>query len=369
MKKIKVLQFPIANSQGGITHYAIQNWKWMDKSKFQCDFATMSKFIDFEKEILATGSRVFYISCYAEENQKQFVKEFNEILNQGYDVVHIHTKQWKSLVVEELCKKHHVEKVIVHAHNTGIDTLDFIRREKEEKQHELIKNTFDETMATHFFACSKKAADFLFGERIPSSKIEITPNAIELDKFSYKEDVRNQYREKYGLRDCFVIGHVGRFAYQKNHRFLIEMFYKALQRIDNARLVLLGEGELFSEVQIHVKELKIEDKVLFLGRKSDVENWYQAMDAFCLPSRFEGLGMVLIEAETAGLKCITSVDVPVETYITENIKYLPLEVSKWIEELINCAKGYQRKNENEKIRAAGYDIAERIKVIEKIYQE
>jgi hypothetical protein len=131
MRKIKILQFPIANSNGGITHYAMENWKWMDKERFQCDFATMSKKLDFADEVLATGSNIYYISCYAEENREQFIKEFNEILDNGYDVVHLHTKQWKSFLVEELCRQHRVSKVIVHSHSSEIEVTDVAQREKE----------------------------------------------------------------------------------------------------------------------------------------------------------------------------------------------------------------------------------------------
>ena len=112
MKKIKILQFPIANSYGGITHYALENWKWMNKEQFQVDFATV------------TGSKIHYISCYAEENREQFIKEVNQILDQGYDVVHLHTKQWKSFLVEQICEERGVPRIIVHSHSTRCDAND-----------------------------------------------------------------------------------------------------------------------------------------------------------------------------------------------------------------------------------------------------
>ncbi len=369
MKKIKILQFPIANSKGGITHYALENWRWMDKSRFHCDFATMSKHLDFEDEIRATGSNIFYISCYAEENKERFTDEFRKILAEGnYDVVHLHTKQWKSFLVEEICKEYCVSKIIVHSHNTEIDVLNPLKREKERLLHEQIKRQFKENIATDFWACSDAAADFLFGEQISKQKIKIMPNAIDIDKFAYNPETRKRYREKYGLQDCFVIGHAGRFAYQKNHEFLVNTFAEVSKKIKNARLVLLGDGELFSEVQNQVKKLNLENRVLFLGKRDDIAGWYQAMDVFCLPSRFEGLGIVLIEAQTSGLKCITSMEVPDETHITENIIYLPLKQSRWVEEIVNCKNGYSRMNMKEQIHAAGYDISAVIKDMERLYE-
>ena len=369
MKKIKILQFPIANSKGGITHYALENWRWMDKSRFHCDFATMSKHLDFEDEIRATGSNIFYISCYAEENKERFTDEFRKILAEGnYDVVHLHTKQWKSFLVEEICKEYCVSKIIVHSHNTEIDVLNPLKREKERLLHEQIKRQFKENIATDFWACSDAAADFLFGEQISKQKIKIMPNAIDIDKFAYNPETRKRYREKYGLQDCFVIGHAGRFAYQKNHEFLVNTFAEVSKKIKNARLVLLGDGELFSEVQNQVKKLNLENRVLFMGKRDDIAGWYQAMDVFCLPSRFEGLGIVLIEAQTSGLKCITSMEVPDETHITENIIYLPLKQSRWVEEIVNCKNGYSRMNMKEQIHAAGYDISAVIKDMERLYE-
>lgn len=113
MRKIKILQFPIANSKGGITQYILQNWKFIDKAKFEFDFATMSKSLDFENELKKTGSKIYYISCYAEDNKEKFVREFTEILSNGnYDIVHLHTKQWKSFLVERIAKEAGIKKLL-----------------------------------------------------------------------------------------------------------------------------------------------------------------------------------------------------------------------------------------------------------------
>lgn len=368
MKKIKLLQFPIANSKGGITHYALENWKWMDKSRFSCDFVTMSKHLDFEEEILASGSRVFYISCYAEDDREQFIKEFEEILDNGYDIVHLHTKQWKSFLVEELCKKYQIPKVIVHSHSTGIDTNDLHQRDREICLHEQVKKRFNSSMATDFWACSKLAADFLFGEQIPTEKIKIMPNAIDLDQFSYSREIRDDYREKYGLKDFFVIGNVGRFSYQKNHEFLIKVFGRVLQQEKRAKLVLLGDGELMAQVQEQVKMLHLDEHVLFLGKRDDVNCWYQVMDVFCLPSRFEGLPMVLVEAQAAGLPCITSSSVTEEVVITKAIVRLPLIVNEWVEQILtHRSKG--RIESRMQMIEAGYSLTRQIQVVEREYEK
>ena len=122
MNKIKILQFPIANSKGGITNYILQNWKYIDKTKFRFDFATMSHSLDFAEELEEQGCKIYHISCYAEDNIEKFVHEFRNILNnEDYDVVHLHTKQWKSFLVERIAKEMGIKKIIIHAHSTGID--------------------------------------------------------------------------------------------------------------------------------------------------------------------------------------------------------------------------------------------------------
>lgn len=366
MKKIKILQFPIANSNGGITHYALNNWKWMNKDIFQCDFATMSKRLDFEDEILEMGSKIHYISCYAEVNKEQFRKEVHKILTNGYDVVHLHTKQWKSFEMEELCVECGVPKIIVHSHSTGIDTLDSKKRHFETRLHEETKGKFNTSLATDFWACSQLAADFLFGEQIPKDRIKIMHNAIDINKFIYNEEIRNQYRKKYNLEDNFVLGNVARFVYQKNHEFLIDVFAEVIKVIPNAKLILLGDGELKQKIKNKVAKLNITDKVLFLGKRDDVNNWYQAMDIFCLPSRFEGLGIVLVEAQAAGLPCVISDTIPEEVLIANNVYQLRQSHELWKKKIVESRNTARRDNALE-LKKRGYDIQMQIKYIEKEY--
>lgn len=351
MKKIKILQFPIANSFGGITHYALNNWKWMNKDIFQCDFATMSKKIDFADEILASGSNIHYISCYAEENEEQFRKDVCKILEEGYDVVHLHTKQWKSFIMEELCKECGIPKVIVHSHSTGIDTLDPIKRKIETELHEKTKMKFNTSLATDFWACSRLAADFLFGKQIPKEKIRIMNNAIDIDKFEYNESIRKQYRHKYNLENCFVIGNIARFVYQKNHEFLIEVFAELEKLIPESRLLLIGDGELRDDIEDKVKKLGIEKKVIFLGKIKDVNNWYQAMDVFCLPSRFEGLPITVVEAQAAGLPCVISDTITDEVQIEQSVSLVAAnDIKQYVNILEKIAKQSPQRYSNNNVK-------------------
>lgn len=368
MSKIKVLQFPIANSYGGITHYALNNWRWLDKEKFHVDFATMNNQLDFADVITSAGSRIYYLSCYAEENQEQFISQVNAILDGGYDVVHLHTKQWKSFLMEEACLKHNVPKIIVHSHSAGCDANDPIKRQAEIKLHNQVKKRFSTAYATDFWACSNEAAEWLFGEQIPKSRIQIMKNAIETDRFLYREQVRNRVRKELGVGDSFVLGHVGRFVYPKNHEFLIEMFAAVCRQKSNLKLLLVGDGNLAPDMKEKVKFLGIEDKVIFWGKCAETNLLYQAMDLFVLPSRFEGLPLTLIEAQAAGLKCICAEGITKEAKITKNLEYLPLEKDMWLSEILRISKPYRRKNMKVEIASAGYDIATQIQEIEKNYE-
>lgn len=368
MKKIRVLQFPVANSKGGITQYVLQNWKLINKSRFHFDFATMSKSLDFAGDLEKEECKIHYISCYAEQDQVQFIKEFQYMLQQGYDVVHLHTKQWKSLEIEKICKKVNIPRVIVHAHNTGIDVWDKDQRQYELRMHEQMKSVVGEDVATDFWACSRLAADFLFGGQIPKDKIVIMPNAIELDRFAFNQQIRDEYRKEYGLENCFVIGHAGRFEYQKNHEFLVDVFAFVSKVIDSARLVLLGDGRLLSEAKQKVKEYGLEEKVLFLGYRTDISNWYQVMDVFCLPSRFEGLGIVLVEAQAAGVPCVVSEVIPEEVQVAQEITRLPMDIEQWVQRIMKYTNYFERVNNQSRLSAAGYDIRHQIRVIENYYE-
>lgn len=365
--KIKILHFPIRDSNGGVTRFAMNLWKHIDHDKFQFGFATCSKSLYFEQEINDQGCKVHYISCYAEENAEQFCKELKEILSDGYDAIHIQTNWWKSFYAEQVAKEAGIKVIVVHATNTYVDVNDDKKREKEIAVHEECKRNFSAELATHLLACSRDAADFLFGSQIPRNKIDIFHNALNIKRFSYDEEKRNRERARLNLSDRFVIGNVGRMAYQKNHKFLIDCFYEVQKQNDRAVLLLLGDGYLKAELQSQVDIYGINENVIFTGAVDNVEDYLQAMDVFAFPTRFEGLGIVLIEAQAAGLKCITSDNVPSETRLTDNITYLELDQDKWVKEILQYNNGYQRNRTDDQIKRGGYDIAEEIKKLEKIY--
>lgn len=367
MKKIKVLQFPIGNARGGITQYALQNWKFINRSRFQFDFATRSKKLDFEDELVKDGCRVHYLSCSSEENEKQFILEVEKILDEGYDVVHLHTSYWKGFLVEQLAMKRNVPIVIIHAHSTMIDTYNNNEREKSLNIHNQLKDKIKITDATHFRACSKLAGEWLFGKNILKNSITVLNNAIEIDRFIFDINVRKKYRKKLGLDNKFVLGHVGRFVYQKNHSFLIEIFNKVYKINNNVKLLLIGDGPLQPTIMKKVNEYGLEKNVMFMGKRDDVNCLLQAMDVFLLPSRFEGLPIVLVESQTSGLKSFASDMITDESIITEDLTLLSNDIDIWVERIAKVMNGYERKNRKKEIIGKGYSLEHQIKRIERLY--
>lgn len=364
---MKILQFPIADSFGGITHYVLENWKWIDRGKFQFDFATMSRKLDFADQILSTGSKIHYISCYAEADSRQFTREIHRILDNGYDAVHLHTKQWKSFLVEKICLERKIPKIIVHSHSTQCDANDADVRKKEMERHERVKKEFNSSLATDFWACSNAAADWLFGNQIPSEKVRIMRNAIDTDRFSYQEKTRARVRRQLGVEDKFVLGNTGRMAYQKNHRFLLHVFSQVCRINEDAVLLLVGNGPLEQELSVMAGKMGIRERVRFLGKRTDVDDLYQAMDLFVFPSHFEGLGIALVEAQACGLKCIASRNVPADVNITGEVIYLEQDVPAWVKKIQEFAKGYTRVDNSRLVEQAGYSIKQEILNIEAGY--
>lgn len=364
----KILHFSLANTRGGVTQYVLNNWKHIDKTRFRFDMASFGGKLDFQGELEKDGCQVFYIKNRAEENLSGFRDEILRIFSNGYDAVHLHTSFWKSFELERLARQADIPRIIVHAHNTAVFEDDG-REEKERRHNELVEELTPD-IATDFWACSEAAGRWLYADKIPREKIRIVNNAIDIRRFAFDDAKRREYRGRLGWEDKVVIGHVGRFSYQKNHEFLIYLFKAVVEKKKNARLLLIGKGPLEERVDCLVRQFGLTDKVCFVGACDDVNGWLQAMDVFVLPSRFEGLPIVAIEAQAAGLPCFVSDSVTKETAVTDQIIFLPLEVSAWREGILSGIKRRgNRSNYAKQVSMAGYDMERYIKVLEDLYDD
>jgi len=369
MGKFRALHMPLANNCSGVTQYVLEHWQFINKERFIFDFATRSSVLDFEDKLVVQGCKVHRYSVNSLTCPHVFKQELNTIMDNGYDAVHLHTSYWNGTIAEEVAMELKIPKIIVHSHNTGVLSNEENWASLNAK-HEEIKASFAadyKKLATDLWACSSLAADWLFDSSIPRPEIKILHNGIDTQKFAYNLAMRQSIREKLGLTDAFVIGHVGRFAYQKNHEFLIRAFSLFAGKCSKARLILIGDGELLDGTKALVQQYGLHEKVLFLGRRDDVANLMQAMDVFALPSRFEGLGTVLVEAQASGLHCMVSDKIPVEANITQKLKYLPLSETLWCSELMELSKKCERYNGVNLVKFAGYDVKDSASKLEQLY--
>ena len=258
--------------------------------------------------------------------------------------------------------------MIVHSHSTWVDVKDDKKREEILQLHNAYKEKFDFRYATDVCACSRLAGDWLYGDGILREKIQILPNAINVGKYSFQPEIRDRLRKEMGIEDRIVIGNVGRYCYQKNQEFLIKAFAKAREHNKKLFLLLIGGGELKNELKNQIGELGLKPDACCMSWQDNVQDYFQIMDVFCLPSRFEGLGITSVEAQAAGLKCLLSDTIPKEAGVTDLAVFLPLDEKFWVEELAWSVPAGEREDKEEEIGQAGYDIRTAVKKLEKLYE-
>lgn len=354
---------------GGIEAYIFGHYKYMDREKFQFDMMTQNCGLRDAEEYREFPFQVKLLPTAEAGDPRGFDARVREILSEGYDILHLHTCYWTGFRIEEIAKEIGVRRVIVHSHSTFIDEAEPEKREILFRRHEEVKRAFSPDLATDFCACSWKAADWLFGAQILREKIRIMKNAIDLERFHFDSHKREQMRKTLGLDGALVLGTVGRLSFQKNHAFLLEVFQAFHRRHPESKLLIVGDGELRGKLEAQICKSGLEDAVLLPGWRTNVEDYLQAMDGFLLPSRFEGLGIVIMEAAASGLPCIVSEYVPEEVEISQNICRIPLKSSAWLnalEEMTCCPT--DRQAGAAYVRAAGYDIRRQAKVLEQLYE-
>lgn len=335
---------------GGVESVVMNYYKYIDREKIQFDFICDedSTNIPYD-EIEKLGGKVILIPPY--QRIVKYHKTLKNVLKDGnYKIVHSHIN---TLSVFSLfaAKCAGVPVRIAHSHSTT---------NKKEKKKNILKQIlrpFSKLFATDYMCCSEYAGRWLFGDKeYDKGNVYLLNNAIDLDKFKYDEKVRIKKREELNIEDdTLVIGHVGRFVEQKNHRFLIDIFNEVHKQNSKSVLLLAGQGPLMNEMMKKVERLGLGDSVKFLGQRHDIEQLYQAFDVFCLPSLYEGLGMVLIEAQCSGLYCVASNEVPNIVNIADIVKFCDLRnIKEWKENIL--IRQDTRKDFLKKLTECGYNI-------------
>lgn len=365
---IRVLQAFITNDKGGLTGYIAQNYQYMDKTKIQFDFLTYdTDKLDFEDEFINMGAKFYHI--HRPSHPIDFYKSLKHILKQGnYKVIHFNLS-YANFVPVILAKLAGAHNIIIHSHSTDIDDQRIFIRKIKTGIH-LLGKMISPFVGNSFWACSSDAAKWMFSQKIlKKNKWFWAHNAIDVKKYVYNSDKRNLLRKELGIAPgTFVIGHIGRFTYQKNHEFLLEVFKAVKKEKKDCRLMLIGDGPEKQHIKDLVEMFGINGDVLFLGRRTDVPDLLQAMDCFVLPSRFEGLPIVGIEAQAAGLPCIVSEVITEDVNITNLVKFVSLSssIKCWLDTILSVS--CEGRNDRYKdIVEAGYDLRHETCVIQKKY--
>ncbi len=359
-KKIRIAQV-IGNAKvGGVINCVMNYFRNIDTSKVQFDFYTYAP-SPFDEEIKARGGRVFYFpSVFAFFKCVRFLRKSFKC--EQYDIVHAHMTSL-SFVSLLAAKQAGVKHRICHAHSTTNKEEGFVHVVKSCLKH--VSTWF----ATDIAGCSRLSINWLYGKKA-AKKAYLMRNAIDLDKFDVTDEEKQELKAHYGLENCKVVGHIGRFEFQKNIPFLVKAFAIFCKSRDDARLMLVGGGTEFENVKKLVETLKIEDKVLFMTEKRDVQEYYALFDLFALPSRFEGLPLVAIEAQAMGIPCLLSDCITKEADITGHVEYLPvLSANYWANEISRVLDENVSYDGRKAVAAAGYDIVEESKNLLEYYTE
>lgn len=363
---IRIAQVMGYMNGAGVESVVTNYYKFINKSKFQFDFICCkgSTNIPYE-EIESQGGRVFLISPY--KKIFSYYAELKKILKNGnYKIVHSHVN---SLSVFPLfvAKRVGIPIRIAHSHSSS---------SRAEKYRNIVKNflkIFSKTFATNYFCCSEYAGRWLFGNKAyEEGNVFLLNNAIEIEKFAYNDRIRKNKRQELNLKDStLVIGHIGRFMKQKNHDFLIDIFKEIQLMNPNSMLILAGQGLLEDEIKNKVNKLNLNKCVKFLGQVEDANALYQVFDIFVLPSLYEGLPVVGVEAQASGLLCILSDNMTKETKILDSTKFLSLERSsqEWAQEIVNSIKEFRRHDTEKEIIESRFNIKKEVIKLEEKYCE
>lgn len=360
-KPIRILVVGMHNKIGGVETFLMNYYRNIDKSTIQFDFINMYEELCFENEILKLGGKIYNVPNVKRKPIKYYKKLKKIIEDNKYNIVHINMLSAANILPVIAAKNAKVKNIITHSHNTN--TPSGVIRKVLDKINKGILLKY----STDLWACSNLAGKWMFGN---DREFKVINNAIDVEKYKFNGETRKKIRNKLNIENKFVIGHVGRFSYQKNHEFLIDTFYKIQKKRNDAYLLLIGEGELKEGICKKVNDFNINDKVLFLDTTDKIEDYLQAMDIFVLPSRFEGLPVTGVEAQANGLKCIFSSKITPEVKITDRNVFLDIDNSEqWVNYIANENIKYERNIDAEIIKKSGFDISAETIKLQNIYLE
>lgn len=364
---LRVLQVGMTRNLGGIETYLIEQFRHLDKSKIDYDFVNITGeySICYEDEILASGSKIFKVVSRHKNPLLHYWQWFNILLQHKgvYDVIVLNTNSLEYVFPLVLGKVFGIPVRVIHSHNSGFENKQGLARR-------LLVGMNKKLLAWSAnlrFACSQFAGQWMFKD----NPYHVIYNAIDIHKYDADLAVRDEMRQALNLDTALTLLHVGRFSYQKNHSFLLDIFKEVHSIQPDSVLLLVGdtteESEFLTEVKRKIKAYGLEHVVRLLGRRDDVNKIMQAADVLVMPSFFEGLTVVGIEAQASDLPLLLSDTVTKELGLLPSTHFISLEAgpTAWAEAIVN-SKQHNRQSRYEELKAAGYDIGNETERVEKL---
>lgn len=361
---IRIAQIIGNANAGGVESVIMNLYKNIDTSRYQFDFFVQQTCpIISEENILPRGGKIVYIPPVKKIFKYQ--KELTRLFKEGnYQIVHSNMNTL-SVFTLKAAKKAGVPIRIAHSHSTS-SKKEFVRNVAKS-----ILKLFSKKYATHFFACSEKAGRYQFGNKaFDQGKVIIINNSIDTSRFMFNLNSRNEIRKQFDIpSDTLLIGHVGRMVTVKNHSYLLDVFKHVKEKHENSKLLLVGYGPLKEDIQNKAKALNIEKDVIFAGVFKDTSKFYSAFDVFCLPSLYEGLPVVAVEAECNGVITYISSAATRETKIIDKCEFLSIEESPsvWAERIINANLDYDRKPYSKVLEESKFNIKKSTNTLMDLY--
>lgn len=371
MEKIKILQvLDKININSGVSAVVMNYYMNIDHEKVQFDFLVHEPIEeDILKQIASMGANIYYMPKYSLKSMLNYSRCFERLIKgKNYNVIHCHVPHEAFFCLKK-AKELGINQRIVHSHNSlGADKrLNRIRN--------FILTKIGLLYANNFFACSNSAADYTFGKNsVMRKKCIIISNAIDVEVFKFDLESRRKLRNEFNIEDKVVIGHIGRFSKQKNHSFLLKVFKEWKQDVPESFLVLIGTGELEELIKKDVRQYQLEDSVLFMENRDDISRILSMMDIFLLPSLYEGLPVVLVEAQVSGLPCVISDTITNEGVIGD-VSYANLSngTQSWIQAMKMYLKDvqntYKRSDRSERSKESQFNIKTQAKMLEEVYRQ
>ncbi|MBU8883060.1 glycosyltransferase family 1 protein [Kaistella sp. DKR-2] len=359
--KIKVLHVLTVLNRGGLETMLINYFRNSDRAKFEYHFLVHRNNGMYEKEILENGGFIHRMPplSFSVSGFSKYLRKLDEFFGKNrFDILHVHNNSFGYYPLK-FGKKHGIPVRIMHSH------ISSLRDDWKKVIFGKYLNTKIPNVANVLFACGLDAGKWMYGNK----EFSVIPNAINSDDFAFNSEKRVAIRKKLFIKDGLAVMNVARFQPQKNHFFLLEIIAELNKIQAHIHLFLVGEGDLKVEIEAKVKKLGIEDKVTFLGSRSDVHELLQAMDVFLFPSLFEGLPVSLVEAQASGIHCVISDGIPGEAVLVpENVTVIPLRktAEEWAQQILALDVS-GRKDVTEIIIEKGYDIKDNARKLETKY--